>query len=326
MKQWISDAQLGIEGLSFEAFESIAPNAGEVLIDVRAAALNFSDLLMIEDKYQIRPARPFVPGQEVAGIVRAVGTGTKFEVGDRVASKIDWGGFSETAIVRSDMAFKIPAQVSFTDGAALPVAYVTSMVALCELGKVSSNDTVLIHAAAGGVGLAAVQIAKANGATIIATASSDQKLALARKNGAHHTVSYADPEWFKSVKALTDGKGATLIFDPVGGQIGTDSLRCIARDGKLLIVGFASGTIQNLPANRLLLKRAVAQGVYWSHQEDAQMLDRLTSQLLQIYESGHIQPYTDTSYSLEQLPAALQALSDRSSTGKVILKVGGPHA
>ncbi|MFT6657296.1 NADPH:quinone oxidoreductase family protein [Maritalea sp.] len=322
MKHWIAGEKLGQAGLNFGAFKPEAPAIGEMRVEVRAAALNFSDLLMIEDKYQIKPERPFVPGQEVAGIVSAIGASSKFKIGDRVASKVNWGGFSQSTIVREDTAFRLPDHISFADGAALPVAYMTAMVGLCELGKLSPGDVVLVHAAAGGVGLAAVQIAKANGAEIIATASSAAKLTLAKLHGADHTVSYASTDWFKQVKALTNGRGVDLIFDPVGGQIGTDSLRCIARDGKLLIVGFASGEIQKLPANRLLLKRAAAQGVYWSHDEDAEMLDRLTQRLLIMLEAGHIKPHTNTTYSLEQLPEALTALSNRSSRGKIILTVG----
>jgi len=325
MKHWIAGEKLGQAGLSFVDFETPSPVDGEMLISVRAAALNFSDLLMVEDKYQIRPDRPFVPGQEVAGVVSQVGGRSKFKVGDRIASKVNWGGFSQSAIVRENTAFRLPDEISFVDGAALPVAYTTAMVGLCELGRVSPGDIVLVHAAAGGVGLAAVQIAKASGATVIATASSATKLELATQHGADHVVSYVSPDWFKEVKALTNGRGANLIFDPVGGQIGTDSLRCIARDGKLLVVGFASGEIQKLPANRLLLKRASAQGVYWSHDDDAEMLDRLTQRLLSMLEAGHIQPHTNTTYSLEQLPEALTALSNRSSSGKIILTVGNDN-
>ena len=251
MRCWISGDEVGITHLKMQMAKVPTPKSGEVLVKVKAAALNFSDLLMIDGKYQVRPPRPFVPGQEVAGTIAAVPKGSAWHIGQRVAAKVYWGGFADYAILHEDMILPLPDEISFAQGAALPVVYTTSMVALHNTVRLQSDHRVLVHAAAGGVGLAAVEIAHAAGAKVIATAGSGEKLALAKKHGASVTINYRDADWKDQVKAATDGKGADIIVDPVGGDVAVQSLRCIARGGSLLIVGFASGKIAQLPSNLL---------------------------------------------------------------------------
>ncbi len=283
MQAWQSSANSGIQGLSLTILPIPEPGPEELLVQVQAAALNFSDLLMVAGKYQIRPPLPFTPGQEIAGTVVKAGLNTGFEPGQRIASKVRWGGFAEYAIVRADMAITIPDTMSFAEGAALPVVYSTAMVALTESTQVKTGETVLVHAAAGGVGLASVQIAKALGAFVIGTAGSDEKCNLIRKNGADLALNYRNDDWIQSVGEANDGRGADVILDSVGGNITTGSLRCIAWEGRLLIVGFTSGSIPAIPAHRLLLKRAQAIGVYWSHDRDQEMLVRVIAGLIDFY-------------------------------------------
>ncbi len=322
MRHWLSGDVKSIDGLTLG--EAFAPQPGptQVLIEVRASALNFSDLLMIEDQYQVRPARPFTPGQEVAGVVIEAPVAGAWAVGDRIAGKVDCGGFAEQALVRVDMAIEIPAGTDFDTAAALPVVYTTALVALGECSVVTPNDWVLVHAAAGGIGLAAVEIAKTMGANVIATAGSQQKLELATAHGADAAINYSDADWPDQVKQITKGRGANHIVDPVGGEIAQQSLRCIARDGTLLIVGFASGEIPKLQAHRLLLKRAAAKGVYWNHDHDGPMLQRVHKKLVNMLAAGTIHPVIDKRFGFEQLPAALHALKSRDSMGKIVLKMG----
>ncbi|MGO1120541.1 NADPH:quinone oxidoreductase family protein [Rhodovibrionaceae bacterium A322] len=321
MRSWISGETPGLGHLT--QGESPRPQTapGHMVVKVEAAALNFSDLLMIEGRYQVRPPRPFIPGQEIAGVVTAVAEGSPWSVGDRIASKVFWGGFAEEVQVREDMAIGLPDGVDFAVGAALPVVYMTALVALRHSVHAGPEDNVLVHAAAGGVGLAAVEIAKAAGATVIATAGSEEKLAIAREHGADLTINYRSQTWVDQVKVATDGLGASIILDPVGGDVAVQSLRCIARHGTLLVVGFASGEIAQLPSNRLLLKSAAAKGVLWSHDEDAPLIARLNKELMALLAAGKINPVVDCTYSLDDLPLALDDLGQRASVGKLVLRL-----
>ena len=322
LRKWMS-REPGLADLALETGEIPAPGKGELAIEVRAAALNFSDLLMIDDKYQVRPPRPFTPGQEIAGIVVAAGEGARHSVGDRVAGKVDWGGFATHAVMRDDMAIPVAAGSSFAEAAALPVAYTTAYVALSECTVLCAGETVLVHAAAGGVGLAAVQIAAARGARVVASAGSADKRQIAIDNGAVAAIDPSEPNWSAKIKELTGGKGANVIVDPVGGDVTKESLRAIAMDGRLLIVGFAGGEIPMIPANRLLLKRAAAIGVYWNHDTDAGMLARVTKTMAADLASGAIRPVVDCRAGLEALPQALADLGQRRTAGKVIIEIGG---
>jgi len=321
MKSWISGETPGIDHLQQNQIDIPEPDAGTLLVKVSYGAMNFSDLLMIAEEYQVRPPRPFTPGQELSGIVEQVPAGSSFKPGDRVASKVLWGAFADYALVRADMAIPIPPSIDLATAAALPVVYVTALVALDHCAKTSPKARVLVHAAAGGIGLAAVEVAKARGATVIATASSPKKLALAKAHGADHGINYGDADWVDQVKAATDGRGADIIVDPVGGQIGEDSLRCIATDGVYLIVGFASGKMPKLAPHRLLLKRASAKGVYWNHDTDAKMLQQVTSDMTGLLADGKLNPVISHQYDFNDLPTALDDLANRRATGKNLLDI-----
>ena len=321
MRAWVSGAMPGLENLIADKMPRPNPDQRHLLVRVSHAALNYSDLLMINDLYQVRPARPFIPGQEIAGVVEAAPQSCGFLAGDSIVSKVLWGGFAEYALVRTDMAIKVPSGFGPAKATALPVSYVTALVALDHCAHVRPSDVVLIHAAAGGVGLASVEVATARGATVIATAGSAERLQIALDRGAKHAINYRDTNWVDQVKALTQNRGANVIVDPVGGEIGENSLRCIAQDGKLLIVGFASGKMPKLAPHRLLLKRASAMGVYWNHDTDAELLEDVQKKLAQLIADGRINPLIDDRYNFAELPAALDDLANRRVAGKLVLQM-----
>jgi NADPH:quinone reductase len=320
MRAWRSRT-MGIPGLELADVPRPVPGRAEVLVRVEAAALNFSDLLMIDDRYQIRPERPFVPGQEVAGTVVAVGSGSGIAIGERIASKVVVGGLAEFVTVRSDMALRAPASFSLEEAAALPVVYTTAVVALTECTKLEPGETVLVLAAGGGVGIAAVEIARHLRARVIAAAGGENKCALARAHGAHEAVDYRDEGWAEAVKGMTSGRGADVIIDPVGGAHCKAALRLLNWGARLLLVGFSSGEIPQIPANRLLLRRASAIGVYWDHDRDGPMLTRVAERLSQFAHSGAVRPHVGAVYSFEELPRALTAIAERKTMGKVVLRV-----
>jgi NADPH2:quinone reductase len=222
-------------------------------------------------------------------------------------------------VVSDDMAIALPDGADLATAVALPVSYVTALVALEHCGRLRVSETLLVHAAAGGAGLAAVQLGHALGARVIAAAGSPEKRALAAMHGADATVDYTDPDWVGAVRRLTEDRGVDVIFDPVGGEVAIQSLRCIAWDGRLLIVGFSSGKIPELPANRLLLKRAAAVGVYWSHERDGPMVRAIEAKLVQMLGAGAIRPHVERRMGLEALPQALADLAARRSSGKLVL-------
>ena len=321
MKSWISGETPSIAHLSVEDIPKPELKDGYMLVSVTHGALNFSDLLMIADQSQVRPPRPFTPGQELVGIVENAPVGSGFRVGDRIASKVLCGAFAKYALVRTDMAIRVPENYSLAQAAALPISYTTALVALDYCGGIKPTDVVLILAAAGGVGLASVEVAAARGATIIATAGSDERLAIAKNHGAQHGVNYRSEDWIDQVKALTDGKGTNLILDPVGGKISENSLRCIAVDGKLLIVGFSSGKMPKLAPHRLLLKRASAVGVYWNHDTDQTLLASANSELENLIARDHINPLVNDRYGFDDLPSALDDLENRRVAGKMVVRI-----
>ncbi|MFV1991174.1 MAG: NADPH:quinone oxidoreductase family protein [Acidimicrobiales bacterium] len=316
---WQVSDSVELNDLSLARLTTPTPSAGELLVQVHGAALNFSDLLMIQNKYQVRPDRPFTPGQELSGIVIATGPECTRSVGDRVTSRVPWGAFAEHAIVRDDMALDVPAHCDLTDAAAMPVVGLTAIVALTEATQLQAGETVLVHAGAGGVGLASVQVARALGATVIATAGSPKKCSVATKWGAHHVINYRNEDFAGLVNELTNGNGANVVVDSVGGDTSLDSLSCLAWRGRLLIVGFASGKIQNLPANRLLLKAASAIGVYWDHDLDLAMVRRAEKRMYEFWADGSLQPVVDRRQGLEAVPQALDDLAQRRTSGKVVI-------
>ncbi|MCW5772873.1 MAG: NADPH:quinone oxidoreductase family protein [Rhodospirillaceae bacterium] len=322
MKAWIVENTKAEKPLRGGEAPAPEPAPGRTLIRVEAAALNFSDLLMVRGRYQIRPPLPFTPGQEVAGTVIAAAPGGRFAPGQRLASKVVWGGFAEQALVDDAMAIAVPEGMSLAEAAALPVVYTTAHIALLEHGRLRAGETVLVHAAAGGVGLAAVEIAAAKGARVIATVGGSAKAPIPKARGAAAVLDYDREGWADEVKALTGGNGADVIFDSVGGAVTEQSLRCLAWRGRLLVVGFSSGTIPALPANRLLLRNASAIGVYWSHEHDAALIEATVRDLFALHAAGKIRPLVDTRWRLDELPAALAALQSRQSAGKIVLRAG----
>jgi NADPH2:quinone reductase len=320
MRGWLS-ATPGLAQIELNQLPRPNAGAGAALVRVEAAALNFSDLLMIDDHYQVRPPRPFVPGQEIAGTVVSATANSGLAEGDRIASKVEWGGFAEYAVVRGDMAMRLPGRMSIHHAAALPVVYTTALVAMTEATAIAAGETVLVLAAAGGVGLAAVEIAKHLGARVIAAAGGAGKCALARAHGADETIDYRANGWGDQVKVLSGGRGVDVIVDPVGGEVTKQALRLLDWGGRLLIVGFSSGQISQIPANRLLLRHASAIGVYWNHDRDGPMLARIARQIFDLSASGVIRPHIGATFAFEDLPVALAALRARETMGKTILRI-----
>jgi NADPH2:quinone reductase len=295
---------------------------GTLDVAVRAAGCNFFDILMVQGTYQVKPPFPFVPGAEIAGVVVGVGPGVEgFRVGDRVLASPGLGGFAERAVVPAAGAYRLPEGMSFEEGAALPIIYPTSYAGLVFRARLQPGEDLLVHAAAGGVGLAAVQIGKALGARVIATAGGAEKLAVARENGADDTIDYREEDFVERVMALTSGKGADVIYDSVGGDVFDKSLKCIAWNGRLLVIGFASGEIPSVKANRILLKNISVVGLHWgAHvaREPARIPETFAA-LFRLYREGRIRPVVFKTHPLEDLPAALAALGGRKTYGKVIV-------
>ncbi len=317
MRAWRCARAGGLQDLELQALPDPVPGEGELLVRVAAAALNFSDLLMLGGAYQVRPPLPFVPGQEVAGVVEA--GGARFRRGERIAAKVRWGGFAERVPVREDMAIRLPEGVGDAEAAALPVIWPTAWIALHDRARLRAGETVLVHAGAGGVGAAAVQLARAAGARVFATAGGADKLALCRDLGAEEAFDYRAGPWLEPFLARTGGRGADVIFDPVGGEVTDLGMKALARGGRLLIVGFASGAIPAIKANRLLLRNASALGVYWSHEQDAALVERALAEVFALRAAGAIRLVVGQRYRFEDLPRALADLAERRTTGKSVL-------
>jgi NADPH2:quinone reductase len=298
------------------------PKAGEVRIQNHAAALNFFDILQIQGKYQTKPPLPFTPGAEVAGVVDVVGPDVvELARGDRVMGFGSLGGFAEYTITPVAKTFRIPDSMPFAEAAAMLIVYQTSYLALKVRGALKPGDWLLIHAAAGGVGSAALQLGKAFGARVIATAGSADKLEFCVDQGADFALNYRVENWVEQIKQLTEKHGADVIFDPVGGDIFDLSTKCIASEGRLLVVGFAGGRIPTVAANRILLKNIAVVGCYWgSHLEQhPEFLAQTQSELFALYEAGKIKPIVSQTWPLAEVATALRALADRKTYGKVVL-------
>jgi NADPH2:quinone reductase len=301
------------------------PGPGQVRIDVKATALNFADSLIISHKYQLKPDFPFSPGFEVAGVVSGIGDGvTDFEVGARVIATMDYGAYREQVIVEDYLAHPIPEGLDYVTAAAFPVAYGTSYVGLLRRSHLNPGETVLVHGAAGGVGLTAVEIAKASGANVIATASSDEKCEITKSHGADVAINLSKtPEFRDQVKNFTNGNGADVIYDPVGGDVFDQSLRCINWGGRLLIIGFAAGRIPKIPSNILLVKSCSAIGVFWSshRRREPMTLRKDYHQLFSWHSEGKLKPLIGATFPLDRAGDALDALLSRKVAGKIVLEV-----
>jgi NADPH2:quinone reductase len=312
------------EDLVIEDVPAPSPGAGEVRIGVHACGLNFADTLIIAGLYQVKPPFPFSPGLEVAGEILEVGPGVEqLKVGDRVAALCGYGGFAEEVIVPATTIFPIPEVMDYVSAAAFAVAYGTSHLALTHRAKLQPGEVLLVHGAAGGVGLTAVEIGKLLGATVIATASSPAKLELTAQYGADHLINYKEGEFRRRVKEITGGKGADVIYDPVGGDVFDQSLRCINWEGRLVVIGFSSGRIPKAPVNIAMVKNFNIVGVYWGAyaQRKPQVLADSLAILLDWYAAGKLKPHISQTYPLEKASAALNFLSSRKSTGKVVLTI-----
>ena len=299
---------------------------GSIAVEVKAAGCNFFDILMCQGRYQVKPPLPFIPGAELAGVVTAVGEGVQgFEVGQRIFASCGMGAFAERAVVAAAGAWRLPEGMSFEEGAALPVIYPTSYVALVDRAALQPGETLLVHAAAGGVGSAAVQIGKALGARVLATAGGAEKCKVAREIGADVAIDYRAEDFVERVKQETGGAGADVIYDPVGGEIFDRSLKCIAWNGRALVIGFAGGTIQQVKANRILLKNIAVVGLQWGAYaaKQPERIPQVFQALFELFEAGQIRPLIFRSWPLAKASEALQALASRQTWGKLLLTPEG---
>jgi NADPH2:quinone reductase len=312
------------EPAKLEVSEIVEPEIqpGMLGVQVRAAGCNFSDILIVQGRYQIKPPFPFTLGRELAGVVVEVGAGVEgFEVGDRIMAAMVTGAFAEKAVLPANTAFLLPDAMSFEEGAAFPITYPTSYAALVFRASLQRGESLLVHAAAGGVGIAALQIGSALGAKVIAAAGGPDKLRVAREQGADVAIDYHEEDLVARVMEITEGKGADVICDSVGGDATGDSLRCIAWNGRLVVIGFASGQIPEIQANRIMLKNIAVMGLHWpayEAHEPARILQAMDG-LFEFYRVGKVKPLISNTYVLEDVPFALGDLAARKTRGKLII-------
>jgi NADPH2:quinone reductase len=291
----------------------------QIVIDVHAAGVNFPDVLITKGEYQMRPNPPFIPGSEIAGVVRRAPDGSAFSAGDRVVAFPGLGGFAETVVADEFVVFGLPDSVSFEIGAAVPMNFLTCHFGLVRRGRLRAGETVLVHGAAGGIGTAAIQVAKAFGARVIAVVSTEEKGVVAREAGADEVIGV---EGFKdAAKELTGGKGVDIVLDPVGGDRFTDSLRSLAVEGRLLVIGFTGGEIPTVKVNRLLLNNVDVVGVGWGAFAlgDRTFLHSQWDELLPMITDGRLDPPIGGTFPLERASDALNEIGGRRSTGKILL-------
>lgn len=312
----------GPEAMRLEEAPSEPLGPGQVRVAVHAIGVNFPDILMTYGKYQLRPPLPFTPGVEAAGeVVECAGDVSAVQVGDKVITKHRTGGYADELVLGAGDLYPLPAGFSFAEGACFMVGYHTAYHALVQRGRVQPGQTLLVHGASGGVGLGAVEIGKLLGATVIATGSSDDKLAVVKARGADHVINYVSDNFREPVKALTGDRGADVIYDPVGGEVFDESLRCIAFGGRLLVVGFAGGRIPTLPANLALLKGCAVVGVRAG--EYGRRLPAVAKAnqraLLDWAAAGKLRPHISHQLPLARFAEAMQVLTDRKAIGRVAL-------
>jgi len=313
------------EKLVVEELPSPAIGKGEARIEVHAASVNFPDLLIIQNKYQFKPPLPFSPGGEVAGVVREVGPGvTAVKPGDRVLATTMWGGFAEEVVVGEDHVAPIPDGMDFVTASAFLMAYGTSHHALVDRAQLKPGETLCVLGAAGGVGLAAVEIGKVLGARVIACASADEKLEVCKEHGADAVVNYAREDLKERIKELTGGKGADVVYDPVGGPFSEAALRSTAWEGRFLVVGFAGGEIPRIPLNLVLLKGCQVVGVFWGSfiAREPERNRQSLAELTRWFEEKKIRPHVSETFPLERAKDALNAMAERRVKGKVVLVTG----
>jgi NADPH:quinone reductase len=310
------------EQMTVEDIPTPDPGPDEVLIDARAIGVNFPDLMVIEGSYQILPEPPFSPGKEVAGIVRAVGSEvSNFKVGERVMAQLEYGAYREHVLASADHTTVLPENVSFEEGAAFGLAYLTVYFALVRRARLEAGETVLVTGAGGGVGSAGVQLAKALGAKVIAVSQTEDRRAWALEQGADHAIE-PDPETFKErVFELTDGRGADVILESVGGDLFAASMRAIAWEGRLVVIGFASGEVPTVKAGHVLVKNMTLIGLQSSdyREREPKALQQAQEALLDLYSQGKIKVHVTATYPLEAAAEALKALQTGKARGKIVL-------
>jgi NADPH2:quinone reductase len=310
------------ESLVIEDLPPQKPGPGEVVVSVKAASVNFPDFLIIQNKYQFKPPLPFSPGSELAGVVKEVGAGvSNVRPGDRVIAFTTYGAFAEEVKTEAARLLPLPEKMDFITGAAFLLTYATSDHALRDRGALKAGETLLVLGAAGGVGLAAIEIGSALGARVIACASSEDKLAVCREHGADATINYATEDLRERVKALTEGRGVDVVYDPVGGAYTEPAFRSLAWRGRLLVVGFAAGEIPKLPLNLALLKGASVVGVFWGDfaRREPKGFAESVRQLARWYGEGRLRPHVSQTLPLERAAEAIQLLASRKAKGKIVL-------
>jgi NADPH2:quinone reductase len=294
----------------------------DALINVMAIGINFFDLLAIAGKYQVKAPLPFVPGGEASGEVIEVGNNSDLKVGDRVMTNCS-GAYAEFMIAAQNATYRLPESMSYEDAAAFQLNYQTSYFALEHRAGLKNAEYLLVHGGAGGVGTAAIQIGKAMGARVIATAGTPEKLEICRQCGAEFMINYNSEDFVEAVNECTDGHGADVIFDPVGGEVFDRSTKCIAWEGRILVIGFTSGRIPEIRTNKVLLKNISVTGLWWGNYRlhNPQLMDNTQQRLYQMYGEGAIKPVIHSVYDLKELPEALKLIENRKSYGKVVIKV-----
>lgn len=325
MHAWLCETPTGVDTLAWKELPTPQPGPGEVLVAIQAASLNFPDLLIVQNKYQMKPPLPFVPGSEYAGVVQALGAGVNnLQVGQAVACLSGTGGFGTHTLAKASLCLPLPADFPMVDAAAFIMTYATSHHALVDRGQLKAGETVLILGAAGGVGTAAIQIAKARGARVIAAASSDEKCALCLSIGADAALNYSRENLREALKTLTEGKGPDVIYDPVGGDLAEPAFRSIAWRGRYLVVGFAAGPIPSLPLNLALLKGASVVGVFWGDfaRREPQANAEMMAELTRWYAQGKIKPVIDCNLPMQELKKAYSHMGSRNVRGKVVMVNG----
>ena len=322
MHAWLCENPIGVEALAWKELPTPEPKPGEVRIAIRAASLNFPDLLIVQNKYQMKPPLPFVPGSEFAGVVEAIGADVKhLKVGDPVAAFAGTGGFATHACVAAALVMPLPAGFAFDDASAFILTYGTTHHALLDRAALKAGETLLVLGAAGGVGTAAIQIGKVAGARVIAAASSDEKLELCRRIGADATINYATGNLREELKALTGGKGPDVVYDPVGGDLAEPVFRSIGWRGRYLVVGFAQGGIPALPLNLALLKGASIVGVFWGDytRREPKANAAGLAELARWYAEGKVKPVIDQRLPMPELRRAYELMGSRKVRGKLVM-------
>ena len=324
MKAYVCREFGPVESHKVEEIADPRAEAGQVVVDVKAAGVSFPDVLIVQGKYQFQPPFPFSPGGEIAGIISEVGEGVvDWKIGDRVIAMTGNGGIAEKVVAFEMTLMPLPETMDFKDGAAFPLNYGTTYHALKQRGQLQAGETLLVTGAGGGVGTTAIEIGKAMGARVIAAASTDEKLEIAKNLGADEVINYSDGELKQKVKALTDGLGADVIYDPIGGDIFMQCMRCINWKGRVLVIGFASGPIPEVPTNLALLKGCSIVGVFWGRftgaepEENSQNFDELFA----LHAEGKLKPQITKSYSLDDAAEAISSLENRKATGKVVIEM-----